>query len=294
MSLFGGGTQTTNQSQSTNYAPWIGQMQQGLAGLGFGLNKDYLKASPYGVAGFTPDQLKGMDQMRGTALQYGDGSNNVPGINALLGAGRADAAQLGGNDFQQFMNPYLETVGKNAISSMRNEYDNSQAGLGARYAARGGLGGSGEGLARAQVARGFNEAVPQVMGNIMAQGYDRANQLASQNVDRRQQTNLANAGNALSAYGLHGNLLDADFSRQMGASQGLLGVGQLGQNQMQTQLDFPFTALQRMQSLVPNVYDSTTSASSTSPDNSPGLFQQLLGFGAATHDSWMPQLFGNA
>jgi hypothetical protein len=254
MSLFGNKTQTTTQSteggSTTNYAPWIGPSQQGLAGIALMQNMHNLTPQQHSIAGFTPDQLQGMDYTRQFAAeQFGGGSPNY----------------MTGDSFKEYMNPFLDTVGKTAVDGMRREHENNLARSGVKAANGVAFGGSGAALERAQLARGMNEAVPAVLGNIMSQGFDRA-------------TNAA-----MSARTLNDNLDQSRSGRQMSAIQGLLGAGGLQQGLAQKSLDLPYESLKRIAAFVPGVYDQNqsywSSGNSTQPDNSPGMLQQLLGGG---------------
>lgn len=273
-------TQTMQQSTqsagggTTSYAPWIGDRQQELNQFVIGLmhNEDGTAKTPdKWVAPLNPDQQAAFQYARGTAGQFGAGSNNSEQFQGLLGK-----ALVNPTDYREHMNPYLEDVGRAAINDMRREHENTQAALSARYAARGGLGGSGEGFARARLARGFNEAVPGVVSNILSAGYDRAQSVAAQN-----------AQNALAAAGLLDRHLTSELDRQAGAA-GLLGqAGATQYAQEQRLYDAPYDKATWLQTFVPQVYDynqstwgvQDTQGTQTSPNKSPSLFQQLLGAG---------------
>lgn len=281
----GGDTQTTtmNQTSGTSYAPWIGQLQQALGGTALGLTQNFLgNASNYGIAGFNPDQEKGFDMLRGSALQYGS-SGGTPSYADMMQDGRMNAAQLGAGDYQQFMNPYIQSVIDPTLQNLQRQKANTAAEIDARSAAAGAYGGSRGALQRAQLDRSMGETTAQLVPALLSAGYDRATGLASQNVDRQQQANQQNANNALSAYGLGSQLQTADLNRQLAAIGALLAGGQKQQGLAQQSLDLPFTMLARLASVVPGVYDSTSWASkeTTEPDNSPSTLQQLLGFGSS-------------
>jgi hypothetical protein len=274
-------TSNTNQTGGTSYAPWISQMQQGLGALGLGLSQNFLTDAPTSaVAGFTPDQNKGYDMLRGSATQYGS-SNGTPTASDIMGGSRMNAAQLGANDYQQFMNPYTQSVIDPTLANMRREKDISAAEIGARAAASGSFGGSREALQRAQLDRGYGETVAQLIPSLLSSAYNSAQGLASQNVDRQQQANATNAGNALQAYGLQNTLQNSDLQRQLSAISALIGGGQQQQDLAQKSLDVPFDKATWLASLIPGVYDSTSYLSQntkgTKPDNSPSTGQSLLG-----------------
>lgn len=139
----GSDTQTTtmNQTAGTSYAPWIGNLQKALGGTALGLTQNFLGNAPnYGVAGFNPDQLKGFDMLRGSALQYG-ASGGVPSYADMMKDGRMNAAQLGANDYQQFMNPFVQSVIDPTLQNLQRQKANTAAEIDARSAAAGAYGG---------------------------------------------------------------------------------------------------------------------------------------------------------
>lgn len=286
----GGGT--TETTQSTNYAPWISQAQQAALGASLGQNLPFLQNSQYGHAGFNPDQQKAFDLARDMVGQYGPGSNDRSGAagyvkNAIGMAGqggRSEAAQLGGNDFQEFMNPFLETALVPATDELQRQTENARAGQGARMAAASAYGGSRGMLGDAQLDRSMQETGSRLVADTMAAGFDKANALAEGNVNRQQQTNLANASNALQGAGLTmqgagllENLLNGEFDRNRTVMGDLMGVGQFQQQDMQDILNMPYEALARLYGFIPQVYD--TQQVGTQPDNTASPFQQLLGLG---------------
>lgn len=293
-------TMTQNTAGGSSYAPWIGSAQKGLAGLGFGLNQQFLQPNQDAIAGFNPDQQKGFDMLRGSALQYGQ-SNGAPSIADITGSSHAtatnsNAAQLGPNGFQPFMNPYVESVINPALADMRRQRDISSAEIGARSAAAGSFGGSREAIQRGQLDRSLGEQTSQLVPSLLSAAYDRAQALASGNVDRQQASNqqnaslgtqvgLSNAGNSLAAYGIQNNLQSSDLNRQLTAINALLGGGKMQQDLVQRNLDVPNERLKLIASLIPGVYDvntwQTTDQTSTKPDDSPSPFSQLLGMGSS-------------
>lgn len=276
----GGDTQTSTVDQSVSYAPWIGQLQKVLGGTGLGLTQNFLGNAPnYGVAGFTPDQEKGFDMLRGSALQYG-ASGGTPSYAEMMQDGRMNAAQLGAGDYQQFMNPFLDAVVSPTMANLQRQKANTAAEIDARSAAAGAYGGSRGALQRAQLDRSAGETAAQLLPALYSSAYNSATGLASQNVDRQQQANAANANNALSAYGLGSQLQTADLNRQLAAIGALLSGGQTQQGLAQQSIDLPFTMLARLAGVVPSVYDVATSENTTKPDNSPSTLQQLLGAGS--------------
>jgi len=291
MSGKGGGT--TQTTQQTDYGKWISDAQQAALGLAGAQNAPAIgRSGQYSHAGFNMDQQKGFDSIRDMLNQWGPGTDTsagardmLGGIGGYLGQGtNGKAARLGGTDYQEFMNPYLETVLQPATDELQRQTENARAGLGARAAAAGSYGGSRGALQDAQLDRSLQETGSRLVADTMARGYDTASGLAEGNTNREQQMNMQNANNAMqgantmiSGAGMLDSLLNSDFSRSRNVINDLLGSGAFQQADMQTQLDDPLEALARFYGYVPQVYNSTQTG--TQPDNSPNFLTQLLGVG---------------
>lgn len=289
----GKGSGTTETTQQTSYAPWINQAQQGAFAAALAQNlPDLMRSGQYSHAGFNMDQQKGFDSVRNMLNQWGPGTDTTAGARGMLGqvgdwlgrGSNAEAAQLGATDYQQFMNPYIESVLQPATDELQRQTENARAGLGARAAAAGAYGGSRGALQEAQLDRSLQETGSRLVADTMAQAYDKATALAEGNTNRQQQTNLSNANNAMqgansliSTAGMLDQLLGSDYNRSRGVISDLLSTGAFQQNDMQDQLNAPYEALARLFQFVPQIYESTTTG--TQPDNSPSFLQQLLGAG---------------
>jgi hypothetical protein len=199
----------------------------------------------------------------------------------MMKGGTMNAAQLGANDYQQFMNPYVQSVVDPMMASLRNNAAQQKADVNAHAAAAGSFGGSRAALQNAQIDRGVNEQLAQVVPALYSQAYNSAQGLAGQNTQFQQQANMQNAGNALQAYGLQNTLQNSDLDRQLSAISALIGGGQQQQALAQKSLDVPFDKATWLASLIPSVYDATSylneSSKGTKPDNSPSTGQSLLG-----------------
>jgi hypothetical protein len=218
-----GKTQTTTETKTV--PAYIQEAQQNLVKTGTNLLSNFTDVTPqYSVAGFTPDQAQGFDYARyladqamnstpgsvtGTAATAGPASLAAPaalaGIvasgaanagTAQAGLTNATAAQLNPGDILKFMNPYIQGAINPTLANMRQQYDASNADIGAKYAASGAFGGSGEALARGQAARALGDQTASTVGNLMNSGFGAASGLASANTDRSQQANLTNAAAA--------------------------------------------------------------------------------------------------
>lgn len=291
--LFGGGNKTQTTTQETDYGKWISDAQKAALGIAGAQNAGAIgRSGDYSHAGFNMDQQKGFDSVRDMLNQWGPGTDNSAGardmlgqVGSYLGQGtNGQAARLGGSDFQEFMNPYLQTVLQPATDELQRQTENARAGLGARAAAAGSYGGSRGALQEAQLDRSLQETGSRLVADTMARGYDTASGLAEGNTNREQQMNMQNANNSMqgantmiSSANALDSLLSSDFSRSRNVINDLLGTGAFQQADMQTQLEDPLEALARFYGYVPQQYSSTQT--STSPDNSPNFLTQLLGVG---------------
>lgn len=301
-------TQTTNSSQSTTYPQWTQDAGQNAFNLVAGMTNPFLKTPAYGVAGFTPDQTKAMDLARQQAMGAFTGSPTAVPIGATMQAATSqaaqyDGAQIGATDYRQFLNPYISDVVNATTNRARDQLRQTEADIGAKYAASGAFGGGREVLARGKAKENFDKTLQETTAGLMAQGYDAANALASANATMRQQsaegnaqlrqqTALQNAENeqqarstnlayGLSAAQLADTMKDSNFARQNTALQQLLGTGALQQALAQGAMDQPWTNLNRLLGAVPAVYNTTQAGTKVEPKESsgPGLLNTVLGLG---------------
>jgi hypothetical protein len=300
------GNSNTSSTSSTMFPGWTQQAGQNLAGSAWGMLSPHLQASPYHTAGQNADQQNAFDRARHvTGNAFGNNANLTNATNALangqagrMQAAQAEAAQLDPNAFKDFMNPFLDSVGKSTLGNMRSEYRNADAGLAGQYAASQAFGGSGEAIARGQLARGYNQNAGSAINNLMSQGYDRATATAMANTQMEQQANMANAAFQQQANMANSQLDQAlplmfdrlqssQQGRQSDALQQLLGVGNQQQQFAQGVIDKPLEYLQMLAGLTPNVYNqvqtgtSTGTSSSEAPTGGPSMAQQLLGLGGS-------------
>lgn len=147
------------------------------------------------------------------------------------------AAQLNPNDIAQFMNPYIETALNPVLNRLRQQQAETQAGIGGDAAAAHMYGGSREAVQRMLADRNYKDTLANTAGNMLNAGWNTAAGLESQNVDRSQQTNLANAQNenainSLNAQlGTNVNLQNAQqqnavsaLNAQLGNAYGIAGM----------------------------------------------------------------------
>jgi len=308
-------------TQKTEYPQWTQDATQGLNQAGQSVYQGFVNAPAYATAGLNIDQQKSFDLARQMAQNaFTSGPTQINGSTqataATVGAPTMATAQtLNPNDIASYMNPYMQNVINPVVTQARSDLNNQQATIGANAAAAGAFGGDREALERGLADRNYNNSVSSTVANLMAQGYSQAQAAAEADAQARQQTSLANqsaANNAslqqaaydqavalanpslnLQTAQLTDALKGTNQSQELTALQALLGIGNQQQQQAQNVIDTPFTALQRLAALTPQVYDQTSST--TQPGTSP--LQSILGLGLSI--AGMPvagggSLLGNA
>lgn len=287
----GGSSSSTTEQSQTSYPQWTQDAQQKTYSTGGSMLENFLRNPQYAVAGMNTDQMKGYDLARDTArTAYTAPQINVPG-SPNLNAAYGTAAQVTPGAIQQFMNPYISSVIDPTVAKMRGERDNSAAAIGAKYAAQGGLGGSGDAIARGQLDRSFGENVASTVGTLMAAGYDKATATALANAQMQQQTGLANqsAENTMRTtgadYGLKGaqvqdTLRTTQQAREQSALQQLLQQGGQQQEFGQKAMDVPWTMLQMLMGLTPKQTNSQT-VGQKETESSQSPLSTILGAGTS-------------
>ena len=150
------------------------------------------------------------------------------------------------NSYQQFMNPYMESVIQQQYQDIADQGSKQQAQLGANAVASGAFGGSRQGIAQGEIAANVLDQQARTGSQLRSQGFQQAQGLAQQAAANQAQQQLAQAGQfgqqagQLGQQGMQGaqgygqtaaglgNL--AQLTGQLGQSTGALGqtVGQLG------------------------------------------------------------------
>jgi hypothetical protein len=108
----------------------------------------------------------------------------------------APGAQLAGDAYKAFMNPYENDVVQTTLDAQRRELEKDLNTVRGRTAAASAFGGSGArgALQEAQLTNDYGQRRDALVANLRAQGFDKANALAQANAQMQQQTFLANAG----------------------------------------------------------------------------------------------------
>jgi hypothetical protein len=284
----------TTQEQIVREAPEVEARKLGLLDTAKALADQPLTLPQQQVAGLTPEQLR--------AIQLGQ-----TGIGAyqpyLASALQSQAAGLGTlgqaaqaftdigqaptmEQIQPYMNPYQEAIQQ----EINRAYDIAQQGQAAQAIGAGAFGGGREGIAQAELERNRASALAQAQAQAFLN--------AQQQLGQRQQSSAAGLGALAPQYGQFGaqQAQLGGLGQQYGAQDinTLLGLGSLGQQQAQSQLDVARqNIMQQMYEpykrvgFLSDIYQGAPSTSSvvqtqtgaTGPSVSP--LQQIAGYGIA-------------
>ncbi len=189
--------------------------------------------TPYtgeGVAGFTPDQLFIQDQARGMF----DESFGLDPRGKLNELASQDAPSLLSMDLEAYQNPFREQVIDNTLSDLDRArklqlQSDQDAAIGQNA-----FGGSRSAILEAETNRNFADRAGDIASRVNLQGFDRATNLASQDIGRDMQNRAFQAN-------LFGNQL-ADQYRNFGL---LSGIGNQQQALNQAGLDFNYNEFLR-------------------------------------------------
>jgi hypothetical protein len=187
---------------------------------------------------------------------------------------------------QPYMNPYQEAIQQ----EINRAYDIAQQGQAAQAIGAGAFGGGREGIAQAELERNRASALAQAQAQAFLN--------AQQQLGQRQQSSAAGLGALAPQYGQFGaqQAQLGGLGQQYGAQDinTLLGLGSLGQQQAQSQLDVARqNIMQQMYEpykrvgFLSDIYQGAPSTSSvvqtqtgaTGPSVSP--LQQIAGYGIA-------------
>jgi hypothetical protein len=243
---------TTITEQIVREAPQIEAYKLGLLQSAKGLSDKPVGLPAYQVSGFNPDQLKSFDVGRqgigafqpylsggSQALQQGLGTTQEAadilrgadtrnqylaaqqGQNAALAGTLGQAAPIGQQDIQQYMNPFNQLALGQQLQEMNRQAQIQQQSLQAQAVRSGAFGGSREGVQRAELGRNLAQTQNQAIAQSAQAGYAQALAAAQQQQQAR-----------LGAFGQVGNLsqgIGALAGQQFGVGQQLAqGLGQFG------------------------------------------------------------------
>ena len=232
------------------------------------------------LADFSPEQLAAQDLGRqqftglaGTAL-----ADPRTYYQPALAATALGTAEIGTEDIQRRMDPFLQNVVDVAKRETRRDEELAQQGRGAQAVGAGSFGGSRHAIVEAEAERNLG----QRLGDIQSRGLSAAFQNAQQAAEAQRAREMA-GGRQFAALG------DITGARARSDLAGLTGIGEVGQQREQQALDiaqrefreekaFPQTNLQQYSALIrgfPLQASQQRFAQETLP--TPSLAQTLAG-----------------
>ena len=157
-----------------------------------------------------------------------------------VNAGPVQVGQVRQSDIGAYMNPYTDNVINTTMQDMRRGNQMALNDVGAAASAAGAFGGSRHGLVEARTNNEFTNQIGQMSSQLRNTGYQNAQQMAGQDVDRRMQAGQFAVGQNLQAdmanqsAGLNGMGQRLGAAAQLG-NLGNMGFG-MGQQITQTQM----------------------------------------------------------
>ena len=165
--LFGGGRQNTATTTNTISTPVLPSNVQGARDDLLARTQAFA-ATPYQqytgarVAGFTPDQLTGMQTARDVAASGGQLAQLTPDlVRRGVAATEGMATRLPDTDIQAYMNPYVEGVLDPMLRDIADRSAAERLRLGQRAAGSGSFGGSRQAIAEGELERGTQRTMAE-------------------------------------------------------------------------------------------------------------------------------------
>mgnify|MGYP003345417613 FL=1 len=209
------GIQNVNMAQGM-YAPYYQGATQSLLAAGQAAMPAYEAASQNVSAG-----LAGAQPYQELATGYG-----------IAGARGVSPTELGSQQIQQYMSPYLQNVVGSTLANLRQQQEQEQSALLGQQIGAGAFGGERGRLARANLARQQNLATGQVLSDLLNQGYGQALSTAQQQQQLGLGAEQANRAAQAAASGQMAAIGQQGFGQQLAAAQqqqalgqGLYGIG---------------------------------------------------------------------
>lgn len=209
------GIQNVNMAQGM-YAPYYQGATQSLLAAGQAAMPAYEAALQNVSAG-----LAGAQPYQELATGYG-----------IAGARGVSPTELGSQQIQQYMSPYLQNVVGSTLANLRQQQEQEQSALLGQQIGAGAFGGERGRLARANLARQQNLATGQVLSDLLNQGYGQALGTAQQQQQIGLSAEQANRAAQAAASGQMAAIGQQGFGQQLAAAQqqqalgqGLYGIG---------------------------------------------------------------------
>lgn len=298
--------ETTRQEQIVREPEWMEAYRKGLIEDVRDLTGTATPVAEYQVAGFSPEQIRGLQLAKEGIgaykpfLEQAGGSYGQAGQSYMAGAGMglAGAQSYDPNMAQAYMNPYQEAVTQKAMQEMNRQAAIQRQGVSAQAVRGGAFGGSRFGVQQAELGRNLADVQSQRILQDYSQNYSQAQQ-AAMSAFQNQQQRMQQAGQMSMAAGQgiaglgqnYANLGQMTSALGQGEASFQFNLGQNVQQQNQRQLE-----AQRMNQMLYNqepyqrlsyyadILNRTPSGQSTTTQTSapsPSPFSQIAGVGLA-------------
>ena len=233
-----GGLQAGMTGTQGAYQPMAAgaQQAQNLQGGAYGQYQNALQtAQPYNQAA-TAGIMGGLAGSQGYNAMAGQGYNQAqagaqPYLGAATGLGLAgtqavNANPLGGEQINQYMSPYLNSVVGSTMANLRQQQGQEQSSLLGNQISQGAFGGDRGRVAQANLARQQDLATGQTVSGLMNQGYGQALGAAQQQQQLGLGAAQANRAALQQGAGQLAALGQQGYAQGMGTAQAQQGLGQ--------------------------------------------------------------------
>jgi hypothetical protein len=287
----GGSSKTpsaTTQTTKTELPSWLDNAAQEYVGFGREVaQRPYEAYQGQQIADFSQDQANAFQGVRDQQGVTGGALTNLAGQAQGI-AGYQPQTVQGGSlpnvNLSGYMNPYIDTVAKNAMAGIDTQRQMAQNGLADQAQAANAYGGSRFALQSASLDAQAAQQAGNMQAQLYGQGFQNAQQMAQQDMTRglqaqgmNQQAGLAAQNLGLQGLGLAGQFvqgaqqgnyrdlaaLEAVGGQQQGMNQQRLD---LAQQQWQDARNYPLEQLGIMQSVMGSTpYGGSTISSGVAP-----------------------------
>lgn len=245
------------------------------------------------VAGLTPDQLAGYQQVRDYSSagiapnQYAQGvTADETSFDAF--AGPTSIPEL---DLSEYLNPFTDLVASRVEDQMRRFGAISDREADAKAAMTGAFGGDRAGIVKTEMERNRLDTLGNTLAGLYKGGYDSATSLATGDLNRRLDAGVRGAGIRLGAAQQLAGLGAQEQALGLQGAAALESVGAQNQQQLQRNLDVgysdyldarehPFRTTNFLNSVVSGS-PLTNEGTKTTTAPGPSALGQIAGLGAA-------------
>jgi len=225
----GGKTGTTTQQSSVSIPPEVMARYNSVnARAEKTADQQFTPYSGEFVAPLTGTQQAGIsniNQAQGMATPYYDAAGGAMNTGyqmgsglALASAGQVNPEALTGQNINQYMSPYVDSVVASTMANLRQQQGEEQSKILGNQITSGAFGGDRGRIAQANLARQQGLATGQTVSSLMNQGYGQALQTAQQQQAQQLAASQANRA-ALAGAG------QSLYSMGQGYGQGIAGLG---------------------------------------------------------------------